>query len=366
MIQLSRVAAGFFAAALLLSGCSDKKWSAQGTVASGKGLTAVVEAPNAAGGWYAIDTVEISRDGQFAVSGAPFGHPQLLRMTIAGTPIYFPIDSLETVTITTDASDILAKTRLSGSPSAEKMQQVNDLIAQNIAKNGADAVASDAALKRTLAQIILQDPSDIVAYYLVFHKVGSSRLFSPEDRNDLRVIGAVANAYTQKRPTDPRTALLKNLYLQNRRVITTRLGGDTIVAAEVGFPEVSLLDEKGARRALSAVADGGKVVIVSFTDYSLPISQALNVELNKVYEANKASGLEIYQIGIDGDEFQWKQSAKNLPWVTVYNAPGDGGQALIDYNVGAVPALFVINRRGELVERVEDPAKLSAIVGRYL
>ena len=54
------------------------------------------------------------------------------------------------------------------------------------------------------------------------------------------------------------------------------------------------------------------------------------------------------------------------PWVTVYNSPKDGEATLRDYNVGALPAIFVINRNGELVERVEDPTRLSSAVARYL
>jgi hypothetical protein len=90
------------------------------------------------------------------------------------------------------------------------------------------------------------------------------------------------------------------------------------------------------------------------------------VELNKVYSAHKAQGLEIYQVGFDADEFQWKQSAKNLPWITVYNTPKAGAQTLIDYNVGQLPALFIFNRQGNLVERVEVINRLEATVNRYL
>ena len=39
---------------------------------------------------------------------------------------------------------------------------------------------------------------------------------------------------------------------------------------------------------------------------------------------------------------------------------------LRDYNVGSLPATFVINRQGELVERVPDISHLAATVARYL
>jgi peroxiredoxin len=133
-----------------------------------------------------------------------------------------------------------------------------------------------------------------------------------------------------------------------------------------GFPDISLVDELGKTRTLSEVVNNGKVVVLNFTAYTADGSQALNVELNKVYSAHKAQGIEIYQVGLDGDEFQWKQSAKNLPWITVYNTPKAGAQTLLDYNVSTLPATFIFNRQGNLVERVENINRLESTVSRYL
>ncbi len=355
------------AAAMLLTGCSEKKWSAEGTIAGAAGKDIVVEAPNAAGNWYPLDTVTVGKDGSFKVSGTPFGHPELLRLTLAGESAYFPIDSIETVSIEADASSFQSTARLSGSESAEKMQEVNDLIAKVAKAQGENAVAFDPDLKRSLAEVILRNPADIVAYYLVFHRVGDTLLFSPAEKSDLRIIGAVANAYSQHRPSDPRTALLKDLYLSNRKaVMPSSAPADTIVASEMQFPEIDLMDEKGTPRKLSDVASSGKVVILCFTAYTAQGSQALNVELNKIYSAHKSQGLEIYQVGLDDDEFQWKESARNLPWITVYNSPKNGAQSLVDYNVNALPAIFILNRHGDLVERVEAANRLESAVNRYL
>lgn len=355
------------AMSLLLAGCSEKKWSAEGTISGAAGQNVILEAPNGTGGWYPIDTVSVGKDGAFKVSGQPFGHPELLRLTLGGQSAYFPIDSIETVNIQADAKNFQASTRLSGSETADKMQEVNDLIAKVAKAQGENAVAFDLDLKRDLAEVILRDPADIVAYYLIFHRVGDTLLFSPEEKSDLRIIGAVANAYTQNRPSDPRTALLKALYLSNRKAVIPQTAvTDTIVASEMQFPEIDLMDEKGVSRKLSDVASTGKVVVLCFTAYTAPGSQALNVELNKVYSAHKSQGLEIYQVGLDEDEFQWRQSAKNIPWITVYNSPKDGAQSLIDYNINSLPAIFILNRQGDLVERVEAANRLESTVNRYL
>lgn len=350
--------------ALLLTGCSEKKWTAEGTVSGAEGKSMVLEAPNAAGGWYPVDTVEIGKNGSFSVEALPFGHPELLRLNLGGNVAYFPIDSLETVTITADAASF-GSAKLSGSPSAERMQEVNDLIAKSVKANGAENVAFDMNLKRQLAEIVLRDPADIVAYYIIFHSVGGNRIFSPTEKSDLRIIGAVANNYTHSRPSDPRTKLLQDLYLSNRRDLGLSRA-DTIVVDPIKFPEIKLFDEKGKEQSLTATASKGNVVILCFTAYGAEGSTALNVELNKVWTAHRAQGLDIYQVALDEDEFQWKQSAKNLPWTTVYNSPKAGAEVLVNYNVQTLPALFILNREGDLVERVEAPNRLESAVNRYL
>lgn len=357
----------FAAAALLLASCAHDRWTAEGYLTGAEDKPVVLEAPNALGQWYPVDTVTATKGGLFKISGDAPGHPEVYRLTVDGKSVYFPIDSIEQVKVEADLTDLSGTTRLSGSESADKLQQVNDLIAKVVAEQGEAAVAYDPALKRALAEIILRDPSGIAAYYTIFRRVGRTPLYNPAERGDLRMIGAVANAFSEKRPADPRTAMLSQLYLANRRAAGyTSAAADTIAAQVVVLPEIALYDRDGKVTSLNEVASHGKVVILNFTAYSSETSPAYNIELANVYKAYADRGLEIYQVSFDPDEYQWRQSARNLPWVTVYNSPKDGDAALRTYNVGAIPVSFVINRRGELAERVENPAQLSSTVARYL
>ena len=352
-------------AALLLAGCSEKKWTVEGTIAGADGKALVLEAPDN-NGWHAVDTATLGKDGKYSFSMAPSGHPEVYRLTLGGSSAYFPIDSLETVTLTAQAPDIAATAKLAGSESADQMQTVNALIAEVVAKGGDAAAGYDPELKRKLAQQVLRDPAGIVAYYTVFRQVGDVRVFDPAERSDLRIIGAVANAFDRQRPANPRTPLLKQLYLANHRGGRVTLPADTIQAREISLPEISLLDLKGARRSLNEEASKGKVLVLNFTAYTAQESPAFNLELAKVYDQYRDRGLEIYQVAIDADEFQWRESAANLPWITVYNTPADGAAALRSYNVGALPGTFIINRQGELVERIDQVNRLGQAVARYL
>lgn len=85
-----------------------------------------------------------------------------------------------------------------------------------------------------------------------------------------------------------------------------------------------------------------------------------------MYEKYHPQGLEIYQVSVDENEYAWKQTAKNLPWVTVLNNVAEGGKVLQQYNVGSLPTTFVFNRNGELVQRVLDIADLDSAVAKCL
>ena len=98
------IAAAAITATMMLTGCSDKNWQAEGTIAGGEGKSLVLEAPNGNGGWYPADTVTIGNNGSFSIAGEPAGHPEVYRLTLGNESVYFPIDSLESVTITADAS----------------------------------------------------------------------------------------------------------------------------------------------------------------------------------------------------------------------------------------------------------------------
>lgn len=353
------------ASLLLLASCSQKKWSVEGNIEGAGGKELILETANELGGWYGLDTLTVESDGSYSFSGEPAGHPEIYRLRLGSESAYFPIDSLETITLNGKVAGFANSYTLSGSPEADAMQTINQLVDSVQRLSGAAAVASDEGLKRRMAEVILRNPSGMTAYYTIFRKVGDTQVFDPAVPFDNRIIGAVANAFNQTRPSDPRTKMLSALFLSNRRR-TSAAPGDTIMAVEINHPEIALADVNGKIRTLSEETRRGNVVILNFTAYSAKESPAINVELAKIYEANKGRGLQIYQVGFDDDEYLWRQSAKNIPWIAVYNSASDGAKTLVDYNVGALPATFIINRNGDLVERVTDLTRLSSVVAKYL
>lgn len=359
------LAASVAALSLLATSCGDSnQWTVKGSIDGAAGKDIVLET-STFGRWMPMDTATIDDNGNFEMKNKAAGYPDIYRLSLDGKKLYFPIDSIETVEVRSTASAFDRDYTLAGSAAAEALMEVDRKVMEVVKAKGEAAIATDSVLKREVTNILLTDPDGSVAYYIINKKVGNTPLFSANSKSDLRVIGAVANAFTQNRPKDPRTLYLKSLYLVNRPA-APRAGNDTITVNEAQVIDINLYDNTGKAHSLAELAKQGKVIVLNFTVYSAEQSPAFNLELAKIYEKRKAAGLEIYQVAIDEDEFQWKQSAKNLPWITVYNSPVTGAANLMSYNITTLPAIFIINRKGEIVERVENIADLDARLKKYM
>lgn len=354
------------AACSLLTSCSEKGWGVEGKVANAPaGAKVAVEGFNA-GMWYNIDSVEVASDGSFAYRsavGSPY--PDIYRVSFDGKSIYFPIDSLEVVSVVTNASDFDNGYTLAGSEMAEDMMKVDARIAAVVAQKGADGALSDSLLKRDLSTIINDDSTGILGYYVVNKTVGDRPIFSTDNRADLRVIGALANKFMTHMPDDPRTKYLCERFLRARQNMNPQ-PGVTIQANETGLLDIELYDARGQKRKLSDVAAGSGVTILSFTSYQIEPSLAYNAELKRLKDLFASQNLSVYQVSLDDDEVQWRTVASNLPWTAVWYNSADGGRLLNMYNVGAVPMTYIIDRNGDLVERVVDPSDLESSIRKHL
>ncbi len=357
----------FISSLALTASCgSGNKWHLEGRIDGlGENDLVVLEGNNQ-GYWYPMDTIEIKGNGSFSYSRDAQGYPDIYRLRIGEKSLYFPIDSIETLKITAQAPDIDTNHSLSGTPQAANLEHVDSLRRAETASGNVQSVTSNADLKRELGKMILADPAGIVPYYIISKRVGGQPLFNPAVKEDLRIIGAVANAFNEQRPSDPRTTYLRNLFISNRPKSGKVNEENVAYANEVRAFDINLFDNEGKRHSLLDLTSKGNVVILNFTAYTAEDSPAFNVMLNNVYQKYHQQGLEIFQVAFDSDEYAWKQTAKNLPWITVLNGAADGDKALRDYNVGSLPAVFIFDRNGDVVERVTDMSTLDSSVARRL
>ena len=170
MVKITRYISTIFTACmfLLVSSCGSKsnQWTIDGRIDGADGETMLIEASDN-GRWYPLDSITLDKSGSFSYSHEASGYPDIYRLRLGEKTLYFPIDSIEKVTVVTNASAFDSEYTLAGSPAAEMLMQVDRRVMDVVSKYGVNAIATDSLLKRELGGMLLGDPSGIVSYYII-------------------------------------------------------------------------------------------------------------------------------------------------------------------------------------------------------
>lgn len=351
-------------AVAMLCSCTGNQFKVDGKVEGATDSVKLILEESSNGMWIGLDTITVDSDGSFSVSAEAPTYPNIYRLRMGEQAVYFPIDSLDHLTINTKFNAFDTDFNLSGSDHAEQIMKIDK---EALGLSGGKATPAQLkAFKDKLAKEIIVDPAGIVAYYVINKNLDGRPLFDPLDDSDLRIIGAVANSFNSFRPNDPRTEYLVNVLLagqQRRRAASAP--ADTIQATEAALIDIELDDYNGKTHTLSQVAKQNSVVLLNFTIYEADFSPVYNKLLNDIYTANKGRGLEIYQVSLDPNNVAWHEAARSLPWITVYEPKGEYSTIVGAYAVAGVPTTFII-KNGEIVQRIEDGNNLKAAVQKYL
>ena len=347
-----------------LTACNGNKFHVDGTIEGASDSLTMVLEQSSNGEWFIVDSVKVDKNGSFSISAPAPEVPSIYQIRLGDQTICFPIDSLDKLTITAKMPNLTSDFNVSGSEHAKQIMDIDKGALQFAGGKGTEAERQ--AWKDQLARQIAADPGSIVAYYTINKYIDGKPLFDPMNDNDLRFIGAVANAFDSFRADDPRTEYLKSVFLDGqRRRRAMSAPSDTLYADVASLIDIKLQDYTGKDYSLSTVAADNRVVVLNFTAYAAEFSPQLNKLLNDIYQNYHNRGLTIYQVSLDTDNVLWREAAKNLPWITVYDPMSINSQHVGAYNVMGIPTSFII-RGGDIVERVEDATLLKAAVARYM
>lgn len=349
----------------LMCSCNSNKFKVSGTVEGAGDTTTLFLETSVNGNWLFVDSV-VTSDGKFAFSEDAPEYPNIYRLGYRDKSIYFPIDSIDNIEIKTSIKKFDEDYTLAGSDNSVKMMNI-DRQASAFAKKGDTSSDAFNKWKDELSRNLVKDPAGIVSFYLINKFIGDKPLFDPLDKKDFKIIGAVTNAFANFRPNDPRTGYMVDNFkqgLSQRR--SENAPRDTLVATEASLIDIKLQDKKGKMQSLQEVASHGNVVVLNFTMQSQSFSPSLNRLLNEMYTKYKSRGFEIFQVSLDDNEAQWMQAVASLPWIVMRDPNGEYSTFAGAYNITSIPAVFIIGRNGEIVERVANIEQLETSLTKYL
>lgn len=331
-----------------LLSCSNNKFKVKGEIYGGEEKTLVLEKSDFQGRWLAVDSTHTNKNGGFSLSFPAPDAPEIYRLSLNDRYIYFPVDSTETITITSSYDKFGRDFNLSGSKNAEMMGQFEKDL-QNANTKDRDSLA---VFKRKVFSNYMKDfQGSILSFYILTKIVDGEPLYNPADKTDSKYFAAVATGFQAKRPDDPHTALLEQTALTALKHRNNEAGKfREIEADEISLIDIEAQDENNNPIKLSSIAGQGKPVVVIFSLLNHQDSPQLNMNLAQLYK--KLDGkVEFYNVSLDADQYEWREAAKNLPWITVYSPGQTGSPDAIRYNVYQIPSFYIYNGNGELTSR---------------
>jgi len=348
----------------LLSGCqrSAKDFTVSGIVAGAEGQTIYLENIGLSS-VILLDSAKVGTSGKFHFKRPRPDYPDFYRLRLKNQWINFAIDSTETITFTADAKSFATSYTVEGSDNCTAIKAIT--LAQLDASQEI-AHARDEYQAGTLSDSAYR-PMSTAAYFALFQQVDGMLLFDLYDKNDSRAFGAVATSYNNLYPESPRSKHLYNLALQSLKVTRNRpeLNLEGIPTKELEMIDIELPDLHGRTVKLSDVAPG-HITLLCFTAYEAEWAPALNLTLGSIYEKFRSRGLVIYQVSLDDNVHLWKNVASNLAWTCVRDPESVYSRYTALYNVRNLPTLFLLNRHGAPVKRVDNPDRLESEIQALL
>lgn len=373
---------------LLAMACSEKKFEVKGEIKEATDSLLYFENMSLEGA-VVVDSVKLDANGRFSFSKEATSAPEFYRLRIANSIINVSVDSTETIEITASYPTMASGYTVKGSENCSKIkdlalqqmrlqQRVNAIVQSPLlgVKAVEDSVNKVLAVykENIRTNFIYKEPMKAYAYFALFQAINigneGTLIFNPRSNsNDVKAFAAVATSWDTYYPNSERGLNLHNIAIEgmkNIRIMKTQ-NELSIDASKVDMSNsinISLTDNKGRVRNLQDLA--GKVVLLDFHLFASKNSMQRIMMLRELYNKYHNSGLEIYQVSIDGDEHFWKMQTAALPWVCVRETDASQGQSLISYNVQNVPTFFLLKRDNSVYKRDAQVGNLDAEIASLL
>lgn len=337
----------------LLVSCTESKFKIKGEIYGAEGQSVVLEKSDFHGRWVAVDSAKVGSNGEFSIKSDSPASPEVYRLSLGNSFIYLPIDSIETLSLSTSSKDFGQNYTLTGTQQAELMTAFEKEL---LSLEKKDSTSMAEFKKGVYSKYIKDGEGSILSYYVLTKIFDNKPLYDPSDPQDVKYYTAVATQFDNYRPGDPHGQMVKDVSLSAMRKRNSNSGKKTVMEAqELKVIDIALPDTKGNIVKLSDAVGKGKPVVVVFSMMNESESPIFNRELASIYNS-RPGAIEIYQVSFDAGQYEWREAAGNLPWINVLDPQGTSSSALRDYNVSNLPAVFLYDANGDLVDR---PASLQ-------
>lgn len=367
----------FLAAAALIAACTPTA-RIDGTIGTAPSSEVIVKLLDV-NRYEVLDTVATDAAGKFSYKvEVEKGQPEFVYVFYKDTKVAsLLLEAGDKVAVT---ADTLGSYTVEGSEESQKLAQVekdyaaalgrlNDIALRMEAASGAEADELRRALGkeyveyyRNCVRYILQNSKSLTVVPVLYQNFGADLPVFSQTTDAIHFVNVSDSLATVYPDSKYVKALRKEA---ERRYNYLELESYLQNAEAIGYPEIELPDINADKIKLSEV--DSKVIMVYFWSASNAGQKMFNLDvLKSLYDDYHKKGFEIYQVSLDVDKTSWAQVVKqqNLPWINVCDSRGADSPYVRTYNIGAVPAIFII-ADGELVDgQVIDEKSLRKLLDK--
>lgn len=186
------------------------------------------------------------------------------------------------------------------------------------------------SFKKKLLTLSKQNASSWVMMVNVYQ---NADLFTPAELNE------ITKVFSQEVLNTPKGKRLLIFSEQSKNLV-----------AGASFPAFSYKDPAGKTINLNTVKGKNGTIVVFWASWCGPCRAEIP-ELKKVYNEYKSKGINVVSISVDHDINAWKKALgiELMQWPNISNLPGDKNEIYKKYNINAIPAIFLLDEKNNVV-----------------
>ncbi len=205
------------------------------------------------------------------------------------------------------------------------------------------------AERKYLENYIKNNPGTLASYIALSQKIEPAKyLFTIQ--NDMKYFEMVDTALYNRFDTIDIVKMMSAYVAQNKRSLKRKTDRNYQSLIGEKAPEISLPNLYGDTLTLSSLK--GKYVLVDFWGSWCRPCRKQNPNLRNIYRANKRKGFEIFQVAIERNKTDWKNTIREdkLFWkYQVSELNYMKSKTAKEYHVKAIPANYLVNPDGIII-----------------
>jgi len=219
--------------------------------------------------------------------------------------------------------------------------------------------------RRHSIKFVLDHMNSLAAIYALYQRLNNNDFVLNTNR-DIQLLKITAASLDTIYPESEFVVSLKRDALKMENTLKNRKIRNLMETATSTLPEIRLPDPRGDSISLSSLQ--GNVILLSFWASWNEESVGLNQDLKRLYNKYHGIGLEIYQVSFDNQLKEWMKAIQydELPWINVSELSYPESRVAALYNVTEIPAIFLIDRSGEIVgkniQELQLDRKISELI----